>query len=370
MPVTALRVRMSPSAMAESIDSASELAPLEPEWEELASRVGASPFMRPGWIGAWWRAFGPGKLAILVLRRQDRLVGVLPLASQRGALVSTTNWHTPEFVPIAEDESALAALIEAALARTSVRLDLSFLYENSAAAGACVRLGQAAGFSVLSRVVQRSPYLEPRDDWDSFKAGLPSRKTHKYRRFRRRLDEQGQVSIEVVDGGERLAELLREGFEVEAAGLEGRRGKAILARPETTRFYSEVAEWAAERGWLRLGFLRLDGKPIAFAYGLEHGGVYWDLKVGFDPAHARFGPGVLLLEERIRHAFMSALERFEFLGAAERHKLDWTDAVHTKQRIQAFAPTLGGAVNRIAWQRGRPILKRLRRGLRRPPPLL
>lgn len=157
---------------------------------------------------------------------------------------------------------------------------------------------------------------------------------------------------------------------MEAAGLEGRRGKSILARPETTRFYSEVAEWAAERGWLRLGFVRLDGKPIAFAYGLEHGGVYWDLKVGFDPAHARFGPGVLLLEERIRHAFMSALERFEFLGAAERHKLDWTGAVHTKQRIQAFAPTLGGAVDRIAWQRGRPILKRLRRGLRRPSPLL
>jgi CelD/BcsL family acetyltransferase involved in cellulose biosynthesis len=356
---------MPPSPMAESIDSASELLSLEPEWEELASRMGASPFMRPGWIGAWWRAFGSGKLAILVLRRQDRLAGVLPLANQRGALVSTTNWHTPEFVPIAEDESALTALIEAALARTSVRLDLSFLHEHSGAAEACIRLGRRADFRVLSRVVQRSPYLELTGDWDSFNSELPSRKTHKYRRRRRRLDEQGQVSIEIVDGGERLAELLREGFEVEAAGLEGRRGKAILARPETTRFYSEVAEWAAERGWLRLGFLRLDGKPIAFAYGLVHSGVYWNLKVGFLPAYARFGPGVLLLEERIRYAFRSALERFEFLGAAERHKLDWTDTVHAKQRVQAFASTIGGAVNRVAWQRGRPIVKRLL--VRRPP---
>jgi hypothetical protein len=67
------------------------------------------------------------------------------------------------------------------------------------------------------------------------------------------------------------------------------------------------------------------------------------------------------MEERIRHAFTTPLERFEFLGGAERHKLDWTDAVHVKQRFQAFAPTIGGAVNRIAWQRGRPILKRFQR---------
>ncbi len=243
--------------------------------------------------------------------------GSCQLASRRGAMASTTNWHTPEFAPIAEDEDALAELVEAALARATVRLDLSFLYEGSAIAETCARLGRGAGFRLLAREIQRSPYLETTDDWDTFRSGLPSRKTSKYRRFRRRLDEQGQVTIEAVDGGERLEELLQEGLKVEAAGLEGRRGEAILDRPETTRFYSEVAEWAAARGWLRLSFLRLDGMPIAFAYGLEHDGVYWDLKLGFDPGYARFGPGVLLMEERIRHAFTTPLKRFEFLGGDE-----------------------------------------------------
>jgi CelD/BcsL family acetyltransferase involved in cellulose biosynthesis len=341
------------------VDTASELAPLERDWDELASRTGASPFMRPGWIGAWWRAFGAGRLAVLVLCRQDRLAGVLPLASRRGAMASTTNWHTPEFAPLAEDEDALAELIEAALARARVRLDLSFLYESSAVAETCARLGRGAGFRVLAREIQRSPYLETTGEWDSFRSGLPSRKRAKYRRFRRRLEEHGNVSVEALDGGERCAELLQEGLRVEAAGLEGRRGEAILARPETARFYGEVAEWAAAQGWLRLWFLRLDGRPIAFAYGLEHDDVYWDLKLGFDPGYARFGPGVLLMEERIRHAFTTPLTRFEFLGGAERHKLDWTSAVHVKQRFQAFAPNIGGAVNQIAWQRARPILKRI-----------
>jgi CelD/BcsL family acetyltransferase involved in cellulose biosynthesis len=66
-----------------------------------------------------------------------------------------------------------------------------------------------------------------------------------------------------------------------------------------------VAEWAAGQGWLRLWFLRLDGTPIAFAYGLEHDGVYFSLKVGFDPGYARFGPGIVLMQDRIRHAFTS-----------------------------------------------------------------
>jgi CelD/BcsL family acetyltransferase involved in cellulose biosynthesis len=353
---------MSPSTETESVDTASELAPLEPEWDELASRTGATPFMRPGWIAAWWRAFGAGRLAVLILRRQGRLAGVLPLASRRGAMSSTTNWHTPEFAPLAEDEDALAGLIEAALARARVRLDLAFLYEGSAAAETCARLSRATGFHLLAREMQRSPYLETTGEWATFESGLPSRKTSKYRRFRRRLDERGQVSIESLDGAEQLAERLREGLRVEAAGLEGRRGEAILARPDTTQFYTELARWAAERGWLRLSFLRLDGTPIAFAFGLEHDGVYWDLKLGFDPRYARFGPGVLLMEERIRHAFTTPLKRFEFLGGAERHKLDWTDTVHVKQRLQAFTPTIGGTVNRIAWQRGRPILKRIQQG--------
>ena len=345
--------------MIEGVETASELAPFEREWDELASSLGVSPFVRPGWIGAWWRAFGSGELTALVLRRRGRVAGVLPLARCRGALVSTTNWHTPQFAPVAEDEDALAELVEAALSDTPARLDLSFLDADSPTSEACARFGRAAGFHVLVRDIQHSPYLAIEDDWAAFHSRLPSRKTSKYRRFRKRLEERGQVSFEVSDGSERLAELLREGFAVEAAGLNGRPGTPILARADTTRFYGEVAEWAAGEGWLRLWSLRLDRKLIAFAYGLEHEGVYFDLKLGHDPDYARFGPGVLLMEARIQHAFAASLKRFDFLGAPERHKLDWTDTLHETQRLQAFAPTVRGAINRVVWERGRPLVKRL-----------
>jgi len=333
-------------------------APIADEWDELASRTGASPFVRPGWIRAWWHAFGSGSLEVLAVRRQGRLAGVLPLARRRGAMVSTTNWHTPEFAPPAEDEEALAELIRAALARASLRLDLSFLDEDSSALETCARVSEAEGYRTLARTIQRSPYLELRGDWEGYEGQLPSRLTSNYRR-RRRLEEEGEVSVEVFDGSARLQDLLREGFEVEAAGSAGR--TPILAHASTAGFYTEVAEWAAERGWFRLWFLRLGGTPIGFDYGLEHGGVYFDLKVGFDPSYRRFAPGVLLQRERLQHAFAARLRRYEFLGAADRHKLDWTGSVRARRRLQAFAPNVAGHVNKFAWQRGRPALKRLLR---------
>jgi CelD/BcsL family acetyltransferase involved in cellulose biosynthesis len=350
----------------QAIETASEFAaPLVAEWDELASRAAASPFMRPGWIEPWWRAFGSGSLEIVILRRHGRLAGVLPLARHRGALVSTANWDSPEFAPVTDGDDALAELVQAALARTSVRLDLSLLDEASPSTEACARIARSAGHDVLIRPILRSPYLEIGGEWSAYEAALPSRRTAKYRRFRRRLDEQGDVMFELSDGSVGLAQHLREGFEVEAMGFEGRqqRGSAIVARPETARFYREVAEWAAARGWLRLWLLRVDARPIAFAYGLEHDGVYYDLKLGFDPSFSRFGPGVLLMRARLEYAFDASLKRFEFLGAAEPHKLDWTDSVRDRLRLQAFARTLRGQASRAAWERARPAVKRL---LRRP----
>ena len=52
------------------------------------------------------------------------------------------------------------------------------------------------------------------------------------RRRRRRLEEEGRFSFEVVDGREQLPVLLDEGFAVEAAGWKGEQDKAISSRSE------------------------------------------------------------------------------------------------------------------------------------------
>ncbi|HKP91255.1 MAG TPA: hypothetical protein VJT75_14925, partial [Thermoleophilaceae bacterium] len=83
---------------------------LRAEWDELADRTGAAPFLRAGWIEAWHGAFGLGELRTLTTRDDGRLTGILPVSARRGALVSPTDWHTPIFGPVAEDAGAGRAL--------------------------------------------------------------------------------------------------------------------------------------------------------------------------------------------------------------------------------------------------------------------
>jgi hypothetical protein len=70
--------------------------------------------------------------------------------------------------------------------------------------------------------------------WESYREELGKKLASELRRRRRRLEEAGRFSFEVLDGDDRLAELLDEGFAVEAAGWKGERDSAICSRPRSS----------------------------------------------------------------------------------------------------------------------------------------
>jgi CelD/BcsL family acetyltransferase involved in cellulose biosynthesis len=344
-----------------SLSESEEISPLAPEWDALCRRLKVSPFLRPGWFSAWWEPFGSGRLELLVARRGDQLVGVLPLMRTRASLSSPVNWHSPEFAPVAEDEGVERALLDHAMSRARGRLDLGFLPDRSVTQR-IASVAMQSGQRVVTRTVEQSPYVEIDGDWEAFEGRLPSKRRTELRRRKRRLEELGSYEFQCLDGSERLAELLEEGFEVEAAGWVGRDGTPIAAKEATRVFYERVAHWAAGEGQLRLWFLRLDGKAIAFAFCLADSESLYVLKIGFDPSHSRFAPGLLLSREMLANAFETGLSTYEFLGADEPYKLIWTEQCRDRGRVQAFPRTATGLAHYLAWRHGRPIIqKALRR---------
>jgi CelD/BcsL family acetyltransferase involved in cellulose biosynthesis len=351
-------VTQQPGEGSPTIVEVGEIAGQAAQWDALCDRVEGSPFLRPGWLSAWWEAFGSGELELLLARRGPRLTGVLPLVLSGSTLASPTNWHTPEFGPVAEDETVERGLFEEALDRTRGRLDLSFLREENPALGRLSEAATQTGWRVIVRPIERSPYLRLEGSWEEFERGLPSKRRNDLRRRKRRLQELGSYRFEPEDGSERLAELVAESIGVEAAGWVGRDGTAIAAQPSTRLFYERVAAWAAAAGYLRLFFLRLDATPIAFAFCLDDSQSLQVLKIGFDPSYARFAPGLLLTREMLAYAFGSGLRTYEFLGMAEPYKLIWTQTCRDRVRLQAFPRTAIGLAQYLAWKHGRPIVKR------------
>jgi len=331
---------------------------LTAEWDELADRVGAEPWARPGWVGAWWSAFGTGSLRIIIVRKGDLLVGVLPLAEDQGVVRSTSNWHTPGFALLAEPDE-LGRLAQAVVERRPRRVWMAFVDPDEAGMAAVRAAAGSSGYRTLERTLERSPYIPIEGDWEGYCETLGRKLLSELRRRRRRLEEEGQFIFEVVDGGERLPELLDEGFAVEAAGWKSERNSAISSRPETLAFYRAVAQWAAERGLLKLAFLRLDGRAIAFDYCIEDGWIHYLLKTGFDPSYGKFAPGMILRYEMLARAFSTGIRSYEFLGADEPWKLQWTETTRRRTVFQAFAPTARGRVEWAAFAWGRPLVKRV-----------
>jgi CelD/BcsL family acetyltransferase involved in cellulose biosynthesis len=347
----------SSSRRALSLETHNSVRPLEAEWDALADRTGASVFARPGWIDAWYSAFVHGEPLVAALRRGGELVAVAALEAQGPALRSATNWHTPAYDLVAEGADDARALADAVLRLRPRRLDLRFVDADGLAAPAFGAAAAAADYRILTRPLEESPYIPVTGDWDAYAKTLRKKMLQDLARQRRRLEEDvGPLSVTVETGGTGLEEAMEKGFRLEAAGWKGRGGTAIVSRPETHAFYTAVARWAAERGWLRLAFLSVGDRPIAFEFGLEENGAVYNLKPGYDESYARYGPGGVLTEHIVRGAFERGVRSYEFLGDADPYKLRWARFVRQRLVVQAFAPTPAGRADFVAFRFGRPAV--------------
>jgi CelD/BcsL family acetyltransferase involved in cellulose biosynthesis len=227
------------------------------------------------------------------------------------------------------------------------------------------RVAVKRGYRLVERPAQRSPYIAINSEWSEFEKRLSGNLRQGMLRKRKRLEQEGEVAIETHTATTDLESLLIEGFEIESSEWKAVAGTAIGSDPRTRRFYSDVATWAAAKKWLRLVFLRVSGRPIAFRFDLESNGVLYHLKGGYDPEFSRFSPGNLLARESLQYAFSSALARYEFLGADQPHKLQWTNTCHDQVLFEAFAPSVGGGLDHAYETRAKPIARVAKRTMRR-----
>jgi CelD/BcsL family acetyltransferase involved in cellulose biosynthesis len=333
------------------------------EWEELAERAAVPPFLHPGWFLAWWRAFARGRLEILAVRHDGRLRAVLPMRRGLRGLVSLSNFHTPIFGFVAEDEEAAGELAHALLRRAGHCLTLAYVDDHTMPGHRAPI--EAAALRIRLRELERSPYLDIQGSWEGYEERLGARRRRELRRRRRRLEELGRLTFEVRQDGQDLDRLLEEGFSVEGSGWKDARGTAIRAQPETRLFYREVARWAARRGWLVLGFARLDGRPLAFDYCLEYAGTHYLIKTGYDTEFRQLAPATLLRYEMVRRAYRTGLARYDFLGHDKPWKLEWTDQVRPRWQLQAFPRSPLGSVGLLTFTGIRPAIVGARRAMAR-----
>ena len=104
------------------------------------------------------------------------------------------------------------------------------------------------------------PHAEPGGD-PVYPPGASGRFRKDLRRVTRKLEAQGTLKLHRLEAADR--EYLEHFYKMEASGWKGAHGSAILSNPRKRRFYDEIAEVAAQFGYLSMYFLELNGCPIA-----------------------------------------------------------------------------------------------------------
>ena len=346
-----------------TITTEAEFAPLEARWDELVRAMRRpSPFLLHGWVREWWRNNHDRiEPEIHVAYRDGELVGAAPLCVTKRAGLRVLSFQGGSQSALADllvdGESSVAAPLAERIADSNH--DFANLYGLPAES----RLVGALGRGRL-RLLERSeaPVLDLRDGWEAvYRAKMSQKSRALHRRRRRQLEALGRLEFTVARTLDELEPALEECFALHEVRWS--------ARPDGSQFATPGGHRAALRNLapldvLRIVTMRLDGRAIAFHYDFLLEGRLYVHRLAFDPAYARHSPGLLTTLEAIRNAADEGATFVEFLGGAERYKVQLADRFEPLYEAIGLARTLQGRAAVAGLESGIRVRRRLKQSPR------
>ncbi len=342
------------------------LRALWPVWSRLRNRTETSGFYRhPEWYRGMAGALEPDpeNLYVFHVRGSSGGEGLLPLRydAERRWWLAPLHRHVNLYDAVAGAHLTGAGLLDTVLASLQDQPQLPWDCMVLARIPLGGVLGQALG---AARVPAAMVRWDGNSAWFDLEAGegplagAAGAFRRNLRRLERRLEQRGQVALDIVDRPGQILEAWSDFLRLEASGWKGARGtgSAIVLQPDVRRFYEQLlAAWGPE-GKCRIHLLRLDGRILAAHFAVVDGDTLSLLKIAYDESAASLGPGLMLLYKLLRREW----EQKQFRRLSLVTDPPWAErwGPHRERLLRAviFNRTLRGRLGAM-WEGG----KRLRR---------
>jgi CelD/BcsL family acetyltransferase involved in cellulose biosynthesis len=370
------------------IDSGAEFASLEGAWERLqAGAAAASVFASFDWQHLWWRTYGRGApLRLLVARDGGAVVGLLALyvATDRVAswpvrllrLVGTGGDTSPDdlgpVLAAGREEEVASALAEAVLGLGDWDvLHLHDLDPTSPFPAAMERAARRRWLPCVAGRSERISFVALPPTWDAWLASLHRDRRYRVRKMRRDLLAAhpearffAWTDAATLDAGiDRLVQLHHARWR--DTGLP----HGFSSR-EYVAFHRAVMHACFARDRLRLYGLELGGEIAAMFYMYRFRDALYLMQTGFDPAHARLRPGLVLLGWILEQAIAERCRVLDFLKGEHRYKDELATGQRETVSLAAYRPRAGAwafRARRVVLPAWKANLVRLLGGGRRAP---
>ena len=341
----------------EVFESVAACAPRRAEWNDFAVACGSDVSLTYEWHLALERSQeAQGPVRTVWTRNEGRVTAILPLRSSVARLGgvplraisplgASYSAHDCLLVRPLSLESLATTLDAAASALPSWDVFEFYVSEETpifaqTEAGATPKRSWVEWFEAKG-----SPYLPLPGTFEDYQRDLSTKKRTQIRSRIKKLNASGRPSLRVVTRPEEVPEAIEIVREIERASWKEEAGTSITRNPYQVVFYDVLTRELAERGWLRLYLLSLDGRPIAHDIGFAYRGRFYSGKTSFVETLRALQPGIVLRWMIVADLYEQGLREHDFMGDPDPYKMHWTDSIRRHRNIRLLRP---GARTRLS----------------------
>jgi CelD/BcsL family acetyltransferase involved in cellulose biosynthesis len=336
----------------EPVTTEEGLFALKDDWNRL-SEISEQPnvFMTFDWFRAWNQCFtqqdgGDRRPNVLVLKRDGRVLGILPLifrtASRLGLTVrklefaeTLADYHD---LILGNDPEEQSSALANYLAQTRDQWDVVELRDLR-------KLGNTVELikDPLSRVGLRYRVLPERDSCpylpisgDSA-AQIGKLDGHVRRVLRMRMERAKALGLRVriIENPQDEHGLLEKMIALEAQ----KHSEGKLVEPFIGKYhqvFQSLLNTLGPRRWVYVALMELGDQMVAWQLGFRCGKKLWDFSKAYDHTFSRFAPGTLLVPALLDYGFAQAYEEYDFLRGEESYKTVWSTGSHENFRLDIW----------------------------------
>jgi CelD/BcsL family acetyltransferase involved in cellulose biosynthesis len=285
-------------------------------WAEISFQLNpASLFVSPGWTNAWWGEYG-GDFSQLLLayRIDDWLAGLAPLKTKANIASFIGSPEVCDYQDFVVKQGFEKQFIEDIIKELSFRGFTKLVFEALRA--------DSPTFKYITTSTNKAYHVQMIDvslemllpsNWWQFMQSLTSKQRHEITRKLRRLSEAGEVNLRIETEPRGLNTLFKQ--------IQGSRAdKARFMDSKRQRYFEKLAIEMEKEGYLRLGFLDLDGVPIATIIFFDYNNRIYLYNSGYESSYSHLSPGLLSKVLSIKESIGSNRHVYDFLKGAEVYK--------------------------------------------------
>jgi len=365
--------------------SFAEARPWAGKWDRIILDTGRGEvFCSYEWMSSWWDSFARRGMKLILLSVWDgeELAGIAPFMVSRRwfgvlpvrALEFVSMW---KFAGSAASvlgsvdivarggEEAVAREIATYLSARSSAWDLARFHplkENSPFLAALEASSSRERRDFRARHVFDNAILNVDRGLVQFRQNLSPKFRARLRQSEAKLRRRGNLEYSEASSPDALGEAWDAVLEVERRSWKWTKGITITSAAYRD-FYRTLATRLAEAGWLRLGILHFQGRPVAYSLMAKTGSSAVFLKTGYDESLADCSPGSISMLIAFERLAAEGVSRINMLSGDWEYKSKWHAAPEPHCEAFLFGDGMYGRLLQLLYfrlglyERGRiPIL--------------